>query len=331
MKKNSLVALAVLAASGASFAQSSVTVYGIADVFLAATSGTGVQSQTLLNSGGVSASRWGLKGTEDLGGGLKANFLLEQGFAIDSGASSTAGAAFARYSYVGLSGGFGEIKLGHVGTAADDIGGASNSAFDSALSAQNGVWKSTGFNSTPNNNIYYASPTMGGFSAAASYGLGEDKAAATATSNGDASSVTSLNVQYAAGPLFAAFGYQSDKPQGGAASTDYTLLRANYDFGVAKLLAGYGRKAAPNSADTTDWELGADFPMSAALTLSGGFARSSDNAAAGNATRTGYGFAAAYSLSKRTTAYGGFNSNTTSVAGTDTDARTLAVGVKHTF
>lgn len=322
--KKSLVALAVLAASGASFAQSAVSVYGIADVWFGTTSGTGVESQTVLESGGVSGSRWGIKGSEDLGGGLKANFLLEQGFDITKG--SAAGVQFNRQAYVGFSGGFGEVKLGNVYTAYDDISGAANSAFDSALAAQNGVWLSTGYNSNPNNNIYYATPTFGGFSGAVSYALGENKTALLS-----ASDVTSLNVQYNAGKLYAGLGYQTETPQGGGTSTDFTRLNATYDLGVAKLLAGYGKKVAPGSVETTEWELGADVPVSAALTLSGGVARSTDNVAAGDATRTGYGLAAAYSLSKRTTLYTGFNSHTTTQAGVDTDARTFAAGVKHTF
>ena len=218
-------------------------------------------------------------------------------------------------------------------TAYDDISGAANSAFDSALAAQNGVWLSTAYNSNPLNNIYYAAPTMGGFSGAVSYSLGENKTAALSASN-----VTSLNVTYSAGPLFVGLGYQKDTPQGGGTAASFTRLNATYDLGVAKLLAGYGKvsdlnnaQAVTAGASVTEWELGVDYPVSAALTLSGGVARSSDNATAGNATRTGYGLAAAYALSKRTTVYGGFNSNTSDLAGVETTARIAAVGVKHTF
>ena len=73
--KKSLIALAVLAASGASFAQSTATVYGIADLWIGSND-TGATSTTTIGSGGVNGSRWGLKGSEDLGGGLKANFKL---------------------------------------------------------------------------------------------------------------------------------------------------------------------------------------------------------------------------------------------------------------
>ena len=75
--KKTLIALAVLAASGAAMAQSSVTLYGVADVWFGSTKATvdGVgQRQTVINTSGVNGSRFGLKGTEDLGNGLKAIF-----------------------------------------------------------------------------------------------------------------------------------------------------------------------------------------------------------------------------------------------------------------
>jgi len=338
--KKSIVALAVLTASGASFAQSNVTIYGIADIWFGTASVSGQESQTVLQSGGVSGSRWGLKGSEDLGGGLKANFQLENSFSLDTGTDTT---GFTRQAYVGVSGGFGEVKLGNVYTAYDDISGAANAAFDSALAPVNGVtlpngtatsvWLSTGYTSNPTNNIYYALPDFNGFTGAVSYALGENKTATLGASN-----VLSMNVQYAAGPMYVGFGYQNETPQGGGTSPTFTRLNGTYDLGAAKMLVGYGRVSDKNNAgvttagaQTTEWELGVDVPVSAALTVSAGYARSSDNVLAGDATRTGYAVAAAYSLSKRTTAYAGLHSDTTSVAGADTTGRIVALGLKHTF
>lgn len=329
--KKSLIALAVLAASGASFAQSSVTLYGIADVWFGRTTATNLPSQIKLDSGGVSQSRFGFKGSEDLGGGLKANFLLEQGFNIDNG-STTVGQAFSRQSYVGFSGGFGEVKLGKIATAFDDISGATNAVFDSALSPQVGVWKSTDFQWNPANGMYYVSPTMGGISAAVSYALGENKTTAV-----DAGSVAAVNVKYEGGPVFAGLAIQREKATDDAQATTFTRLNGSYDLGVVKLLAGYGRVAGSPVAGTSDfrtneYQLGLDYPVSGALTLSAGVARSSDNAAKGDATRKGYGLGAAYALSKRTAVYGGYQSSTTKTPGVaDADATLLAVGVKHTF
>lgn len=334
--KKSLIALAVLAASGASFAQSSVTLYGIADVWFGRTTASGAPTQTVLNSGGVSGSRFGFKGSEDLGGGLKANFLLEQGFSIDSGATA-AGQAFSRQSYVGFSGGFGEVKLGKMWTAYDDISGATNAVFDSVLSAQNNVWLSTNYQANPNNGLYYVSPSMGGFSAAVSYALGENKTAAV-----DAGSVVAFNVKYEGGPVYVGLAHQREKATDNSEAGKFTRLNGSYDLGVAKLLAGYGRvsgvplvgapTAATSNFSTSEWTLGADFPVSGALTLSAGIARSSDNAAKGDATRKGYGLGAAYAMSKRTTVYGGYQSANVAKPGVaDTDTTTLAVGLKHSF
>ena len=357
--KKSLIALAVLAASGASFAQSNVTLYGIADVWLGSvknelgvavpgvaapgvtnksvfgvdggTAGVGVGSltQTKLDSGGVSHSRWGLKGSEDLGGGLKANFNLEQGFSLDSGAADDSKQAFSRYAWVGFSGGFGEVKLGKTGTAYDDVNGASDAVFDSALSPMNHVFGSTNYNWNPANTIMYVTPAMGGFGAEVSYSLGEDKTATVG-----ASSITAFNVTYATGPVAVQFGYQV---QDTAAPADlkFTRLGGTYDFGVVKLYANYGKVTnvgMVSGADTTDYQIGVDYPVSAALTLSGSYAKSSDNKTAGDQSRKGYGIAANYVLSKRTSVYGGYNTNTaTNGAAADDKLSILAVGIRHAF
>lgn len=332
--KKSLVALAVLAASGASFAQSTVTLYGLADVFLGsvkADNGAGTSTTTsVLNSGGVNTSRWGVKGSEDLGGGLKANFLLEQGFNMDTGAVNVAGQAFSRQSYVGFSGGFGEVKLGKVWTAYDDVSGASNAVFDSALAPMNNVFKSTGYSGNPGNTIYYATPAMGGFGAAVSYSLDEKVAGAAA--------VTSFNVSYGAGPVAVQLGYQSEDITNTVALPEdqkFTRLGATYDFGVATAKLTYGKVNNLGNAtgvDTTEYQIGADFPVSAAFTLSASYAKSDESGLAFNPSRKGYGIAGAYTLSKRTFLYGGYTYNTTTQAAAgDATNSILAVGVQHKF
>lgn len=329
MKKN-LIALAVLAASGASFAQSSVTVYGLADVWVGSvkteTAGGGT-STTQMTSGGVSGSRWGLKGSEDLGGGLKANLLLEQGFALDSG-SATAGQAFSRQSYVGFSGGFGEVKLGKVWTAYDDVSGASDAMFDSgALAPMNVIFRSTSYIGNGGNTIYYASPEMSGFAGAFSYGLDENVAAAA--------KITSLNVTYAAGPVAAQFGYQVEGLAATSNDTKFIRLGGTYDFGMAVAKLTYGKVTNvgnASGADTTEYQLGVDVPVGSALTLSASYAKSDDNAALGNQSRSGVGLAAAYTLSKRTFLYTGYTHNKFSQpAASDDTVSAFAVGVQHKF
>jgi predicted porin len=322
MKKNLIAILATVAASGGAFAQSSVTLYGIADVWVGSVKAAGVRN-IVVESGGISGSRFGFKGSEDLGGGLKANFLLEQGFAIDTGAGTT-GQAFSRQSYVGLSGGFGEAKLGKMWTAYDDISGSTNAAFDSALSPQNGVWLSTGYQANPGNSIYYGSPNFGGISGALSYSLGENKTAAVS-----AGSIVSAHLKYEGGPLYAGVAYQAEKANGGATANKFTRLNGSYDLGVVKVLAGFGRFQA-GAAKTDDWQVGADVPIGSALTISGGYARSKDNTASGGAERSGVGLAAMYAMSKRTSLYGGIHTHSTKNTDVN-DVDIFAVGVKHTF
>ncbi|MDI1246465.1 MAG: porin [Rhodoferax sp.] len=350
--KKSLIALAVLAASGAAMAQSSVTLYGIADIWfgsvknennaasVAALSGAGSISQTLLNSGGVNGSRWGLKGSEDLGGGLKANFDYQAGISLDTGAGTSATAtAFSRQSWVGFSGGFGAVRLGRTTTPFDDVSGSSDAIFDSALAPMNSVFKSVGYSARQSNMIYYQAPSMGGFSGALSYGLGEDKTATTG-----ATSTTSMNLTYGAGPLAVQFAYQVEdiiNPTAASSDKKFTRLGGSYDLGVAVAKLSYGKLNNVGNltdADATEYQIGVDYKASPALVLSASYARSSDNATAGNAVRKGFGLGASYTLSKRTFLYGGFESDTANGAvgvakpgAGDSKHSVFAVGVQHRF
>lgn len=340
MKK--IVAISALLASGAVFAQSSVTLYGIADINLASREDAAGDRTTQLNSSGIYESRIGFKGSEDLGGGLKANFQLEHGFALDAG-TATVGQAFSRQSWVGLSGSFGELKAGKTWTAFDDISGATQAAKNSMFAPNGGVWLTGSYKDNPNNGLYYATPTFGGVSGAVSYGLGENKSAGVA-----AGSVVSAHLKYTNGPIYAGIAQQNEKATGASEAIKFTRLNGSYDLGAAKLLASYGRVAA-GSAATKEWQLGVNVPLNAAWMVSGGVARSSgaitgfagaDNYIGKTATvtsgadveRTGYGIAAFYTVSKRTSFYGGYRASTTKVPGAaNADSSVIAVGMLHTF
>ncbi|MFL9963385.1 porin [Paraburkholderia sediminicola] len=120
MKKTTLatavVAVATAVASVPAFAQSSVTLYGIVDTgieyFTHATPTGGSIVRMPVIGGGDVPSRWGLKGAEDLGGGLKAIFTLESGFSASNGALQQGGRLFGRQAYVGLSGSWGQLTFG---------------------------------------------------------------------------------------------------------------------------------------------------------------------------------------------------------------------------
>jgi len=346
--KKSLVALAVLAASGATFAQSSVSVYGIADIWFgniktdAGNAAAPTTSTTQLTSGGVDTSRWGLKGSEDLGGGLKANFKLESAIGVDTGAST----GFSREAWVGLSGGFGEVKFGKVSSAFNDIEGAAGAAFGSGTLGPIGIAFTSDAeeNARPSNTIYYATPNFSGFTASVSYSLDENLALKAA----DLAKVTpevaagqelkSVSLAYAAGPVYAGLGYQTQQDVGSTVEVQLTQLNATYDLGVAKLLGAYGHVA--NSAHSgvatagdsaSEWQIGADVPLSSAFTLSTGYAKSTRSFASGAADDevTAFSLVGAYSLSKRTTAYVGYA--TSNVKSKDITTDRYAVGVKHTF
>ncbi len=333
--KKSLVALAVLAASGAAMAQSTVTLYGLADVYLASVKTDPGLTQTVLNSGSVNGSRWGLKGSEDLGGGLKANFQLESGFNIDTGASAQGGLLFGRQSWVGFSGGFGAVKLGRMPTPYDDVNGNADGLFDSSISPMGHVFRSyngdfPGYTIRTNNTIKFESANYAGFTGALSYALGENKTATT-----DAGSIVAMNLAYAAGPLALSGAYQTEKATGNSTDINNTRLNAGYTFGPATVKAAFGKAGnvgGLDGADATEWQLALDYAMSPALTLSGNYATSSDNAKLGDGSRKGYGLGLTYRLSPRTFLYGGYMSATATLANTpDSTLSILAAGVQHRF
>ncbi|QIM53378.1 porin [Hydrogenophaga crocea] len=343
MKKTLLIACATLA-SGAAFAQSSVTLYGLADMYLSSQKNpaTGLRT-TRLDSSGIYESRFGFKGSEDLGGGTKANFQLESGFAMDNGGAP--GLSFTRQSWVGLSGGFGDVRFGKAWSAFDDISGSALVAKNSVLAPNQGAWLSTSYRDAPNNGFYYASPDFGGFSGVVSYGMAENKTATVGQG-----SISSVHVKYAAGPVFAGAAYQTEKATGNAEAIKFTRLNGSYQLGPAKLMASYGRVAF-GDAKTNEWALGTDYALGGAWTISAGIAQSKGAvtgftgdtnytgklvttvaAGAPDVKRTGYSVAAFYSLSKRTTVYGGYRGNTIKTPGAaDQKGDLFALGLLHLF
>ncbi len=123
MKRTLLAAsLAALAASAAQ-AQSSYTLYGLIDTTLRITNNeaSGGARKLQMTEGALTGTRWGLRGVEDLGGGLKAKFVAESGFSPDTGGLLQGGALFGRQVYVGLEGEFGDVRMGRQYTVAHEI------------------------------------------------------------------------------------------------------------------------------------------------------------------------------------------------------------------
>lgn len=366
--KKSLIALAVLAASGAAMAQSTVTLYGLADIWVgsvkdSATIGgvSASQRTTKVDSNGVNTSRFGFKGSEDLGGGLKANFQLEQGFNLDDGTAQSAGSAFNRQAWVGVSGGFGEVQLGRMWTSYDDIRSSANDTFNANIASSFSTW--VGYNDRTSNGIKYSSPNLGGFSGSFTYALGEDKNTST---NNKSNDMMALGLQYAAGPVFVGFAHQTEKSSAanglGALNSlndalvlagvppvvaadgtkvTYNLLNGSYDLGMVKLVAGLNNvkgtvPGVAGSLKAKEFNLGVEAPLSSALKIAAGYSQSKIEANGSNVTKTnGYSAALVYSLSKRTMVYGALTQtklkDDTGLSNDSGKSQLYAVGVQHKF
>jgi predicted porin len=326
--KKSLIALAVLATTGAAFAQSTVTLYGRIDTSVGANKVNGV-STTQVFSDNLTTSRFGFRGTEDLGGGLKANFVLENGFKSDDGTLGTANTAFNRQSWVGLSGGFGALKLGKTDSVFKDIYdmGIVNNLFDSEFTpvkiAYAGV---ANFSSRPNNQIRYETPNLSGFSAGATYSLDE-----VANVKND---LTAFNLRYRAGKLDVGAAFQDEKNTTATLDREFTVLSAGYDFGVVRASLQIHNAKQQNGLKDSDYAVGVAMPVGA-FTLSAGYA-SSTTKTNGVKTADGEAFAlgVTYALSKRTSLYGGYldgDVKNPSTGATTLDRKLYAVGVRHDF
>lgn len=324
MKKN-LIALAVLAASFGAMAQSSVTLYGRADVGLGSEK-VGGESTTKMVNGGLTTSRWGLRGTEDLGGGLKAHFKFEQRLDLSTGAVQSPD--FKGEASMGLIGGFGKLTLGRGYTVYDDVRAlsVSSAVFDSLFTpANNGVYKSSAsadYSSRANNQIRYDLPNMGGVYGGLSYAFDQ--------SDEVDSTITALLLGYKNGPVNAALGYQDQK----ASDDQYLQLAAAYDMSVASLSAGYNTRSGTDAkGDDTELTLGVEVPVGH-VKLSASYASSkTEIGGATSGKASGFGIGATYSMSKRTRLYTGYRSvEVKDGAGNKTsDGSLFSMGVRHDF
>jgi predicted porin len=176
MKKSilALAALSTLAVAGTAHAQSSVTLFGIIDEGVDMITNKGGAHVYQASSSILQGDRWGLSGIEDLGGGLKAVFMLENGFNLNSGALSQNGLMFGRQAWVGLASGYGTVTLGRqydsifdytAPLAAGQVGGGIYGAHPGDLDNSNIDYHA-------NNTIKYSSVNMYGFKFGGTYSLG---------------------------------------------------------------------------------------------------------------------------------------------------------------
>lgn len=325
--KKSLIAMAMLAATGSTMAQSSVTIYGRVDLSVGAEKNLGEKSKTKMfqgGAGGLTTSSLGFLGSEDLGGGMSAKFKLEQRINPDTGDLQSP--SFKGESTVGLSGGFGSVKMGRSTTVYDDIYALANSnnVFDSAFTASsNGVYSSGGdYISRYNSQIRYETLNLGGFYGGVSYAFEQ--------TSGKKDTMSGFMAGYKNGPMNVGLGYQNEK----GSANKYTALSGAYDFGMAALSGGYSsRKGSDAKGDDTEFTVGVTVPVGA-FKVSGGFASSKTKIGGSTAAKaSGFALGATYSLSKRTRLYAGLRDFTVeNGAGVKSKDNTLyAMGVRHDF
>ncbi|MCF8159185.1 MAG: porin [Polaromonas sp.] len=331
--KKIIFALTAAAFASATYAQSTVTLYGKIDASIQNTSTTGMPSQTKISSGALDSSRWGLKGSEDLGGGLNASFQLESGFSVDTGAVRGASNLFSRVAKIALTGGFGSVSAGLQWTPYDnawldalDYNGASamNAAFYAGVHGDNG---NTGWGNAKNS-IQYATPDFNGFNAVVMVAPGED-----AMPGMSASRYTGFGVNYAAGPLAVSFGQETLTPMGSGANTNGWILTGSYALNVVNLFAAYERGSTPTT-DETGYSVGASMPLGAKMNLAASYASETTDfkAAGADDKTTAFGTTLVYNMSARTNVYGAYlRSEYTPGGGSGVTTSTFSLGVRHNF
>lgn len=350
--KKSLLALSVLAAAAASaHAQSNVSIYGIVDSGISYSDNGSGSKLTTLGSGVQSGNRLGFRGTEDLGGGKKALFTLENGFNINNGSvgQSTTDMTriYGRQAFVGLSDNtMGEVRFGRqynpIRPALESVNPFEIGLAGNILS----IFDAHGERS--DNAVTYSSPKIGGFSGQALYNLGQ------ATGNTSFGRQRGLSVNYANGPVYVIAAYHNSDLVGGttAIPTDIgskktTMLGGVYDFKFLKAHVAYAWNkgesvSSVDNLDTRDMMLGVTVPVGGAGKFLASFMRKKNEMTA-NADTKQWSLGYTYDLSKRTDLYASYAKITNdanvklapfSTVGTivnGADPSTFNVGIRHKF
>ncbi|KWI50086.1 porin [Burkholderia cepacia] len=212
----SVIAVAAFAASSAAMAQSSVTLYGMLDSGIGYTSNINGHTRFGLDGGAVGSNKWGLKGDEDLGGGLKAVFKIENGFNIGTGGINGQGpigstrSLFNRQAYVGIaSDRYGTLRMGRqLDAVTEMVQGLTGDAISASTFSTPGDVDNNDNTTNQNSAVKYISPVINGFQAEGAYSFG---GVAGAMGSGQSWSVAA---NYAQGGLTVAGGYFRATNQG---------------------------------------------------------------------------------------------------------------------
>lgn len=331
MKKSLIVLAALGSIASVASAQSSITMYGRVD--LSVNKAVGTNQKGLTNGSG---SRLGMRGVEDLGGGMSAFFNIEHRFNADTGVSGEgnplAATPAARFwgarSLVGLQGGFGKVSLGREYTTA---------FLGSQLIADPWGWD-TVVSGTPGAGLNQAL-TGGGIArvrndssvtynfAAAGFSFGAQVAEATDAINNFNKKPYNFALGYAAGPFSLGFGYEVTG-QEAAAKAKWMTVNGSFNLGMVKLGALVGKGNTAADADHTAWMVTAVAPMGQGE-FRASFGKLKAESAAGVKTDAAKGFALGYhyALSKRTTLYTDYVRNTA----VSFEKNGYDFGIKHNF
>jgi len=284
-------------------AHASVTLYGLLDTYVGYTNADGKGAATAMQSGGLAASRIGLRGDEDLGGGLHATFNLENGIQTNSGAAADASRAFNRNAWVGLANQYGEIRFGRqnqiqlymLGKMDAFAGGTYGSFLNNAGT----------YTFRFDNMITYWSPSIYGFKLSAGVSLGGQ------TSPHDGLNAYLVSLEYSRGPLYLGANHVEQNSTDGRNLTKATFAGGSYQFGKLTGYLGYYRGNVLGSNTATNvagkyhsvYSASAAYNFTPALKISAGVGWAQDSSGAhDNAGEASLG--AFYSLSKRTMLYG---------------------------
>lgn len=358
--KQGLIAAALLASAAVpAMAQTNVTIYGIIDAGLVREMG-GVSNNTKVTSGVGSTSRIGFRGTEDLGGGMSALFLLENGYKTDTGEVDSAGTIFNRQAFVGLKAAAGTVTLGRQYTPYYSTVSGYADPFAAGLSGSaKNMFPTSGSNVRTSNTVKYLSPTVSGVTGELAYSAGEQAGSASAGRQiGGA-------LTYEVAKLAVRLAYNNrnnDVAASGSVAAisrgigTNTLLAANYNFGTFKGYAAYGINKGFNSGplanssnpyggvrptastDSRDALLGVALPIGRGTILASVIAKDDKTAFDQDATQYALGYT--YALSKRTTLYTSYGKIKNKrgagyTVGNATEAgsgdRAYNAGVRHSF
>ncbi|WP_321871592.1 porin [Paraburkholderia tropica] len=307
-----------------SVAQSSITMYGVLDMFGGYQNtkiGGKSTSMTVLGNNGELTSRWGLRGHEDLGGGYQVNFALESGFDPGTGSLQNSYRFFDRQAWVGLGSGYGEIRFGRQNTPMFAWSGNMD-AFSAATYA-------SGYNDFANwlarvdNDIAYISPKFAGTQVELHYSVGGKPG----TLAGNA--VYQAAIQTSQGPVYFSAAYLNAANAIASTRVQEIMLGGNVDYGMGKIYLGYFRandiisattgNALSNPAGKYDpavgpvgnsagqwhstYSLSADYRVSPFFSVGVGAAYIKDSSSLDNDAAQ-WGAIANYDLSKATRIYG---------------------------